>query len=131
MRYFQFRAAFICAAAIALLTTAASAANKPNILVIWGDDIGTWNTSFWSRGMMGYQTPNIDRIAKEGVAFTVADTTIASVDPLGIVTGLKDGTTTLTVTSGNLKSEVSVEVTGVNAGAETTAKATTTKKTTK
>jgi len=43
---------------------------KPNILVIWGDDIGTWNTSFWSRGMMGYLTPNIDRIAKEGVAFT-------------------------------------------------------------
>lgn len=43
---------------------------KPNILVIWGDDIGTWNTSFWSRGMMGYRTPNIDRIAKEGVGFT-------------------------------------------------------------
>jgi arylsulfatase A-like enzyme len=43
---------------------------KPNILVIWGDDIGTWNISHNSRGMMGYQTPNIDRIAKEGVAFT-------------------------------------------------------------
>ncbi len=43
---------------------------KPNILVIWGDDIGTWNISYNSRGMMGYQTPNIDRIAKEGVAFT-------------------------------------------------------------
>ena len=45
-------------------------AKKPNILVIWGDDIGTWNISHNSRGMMGYQTPNIDRIAKEGVAFT-------------------------------------------------------------
>ena len=45
-------------------------ARKPNILVIWGDDIGTWNISHNSRGMMGYQTPNIDRIAKEGVAFT-------------------------------------------------------------
>jgi arylsulfatase A-like enzyme len=43
---------------------------KPNILVIWGDDIGTWNISHNSRGMMGYKTPNIDRIAKEGVAFT-------------------------------------------------------------
>ena len=43
---------------------------KPNILVIWGDDIGNMNISFNSRGVMGYQTPNIDRIAKEGVAFT-------------------------------------------------------------
>jgi arylsulfatase len=43
---------------------------KPNILVIWGDDIGTWNISHNSRGMMGYKTPNIDRIAREGVAFT-------------------------------------------------------------
>ncbi|WP_231632498.1 arylsulfatase [Mangrovimonas sp. TPBH4] len=44
--------------------------NKPNILVIWGDDIGTWNISHNNRGMMGYKTPNIDRIAKEGLAFT-------------------------------------------------------------
>ncbi len=43
---------------------------KPNILVIWGDDIGTWNISHNNRGMMGYQTPNIDRVADEGVAFT-------------------------------------------------------------
>lgn len=43
---------------------------KPNILVIWGDDIGTWNISHNSRGMMGYSTPNIDRIAKEGISFT-------------------------------------------------------------
>jgi arylsulfatase A-like enzyme len=42
----------------------------PNILVIWGDDIGTWNISHNNHGMMGYQTPNIDRIAKEGIAFT-------------------------------------------------------------
>jgi arylsulfatase A-like enzyme len=46
------------------------AAKKPNILVIWGDDIGTWNISHNNRGMMGYQTPNIDRIAREGVGFT-------------------------------------------------------------
>ena len=50
--------------------TAAQTGKKPNILVIWGDDIGTWNISHNSRGMMGYRTPNIDRIAREGVAFT-------------------------------------------------------------
>ena len=43
---------------------------KPNVLVIWGDDIGYWNLSCYSRGMMGYQTPNIDRIANEGMLFT-------------------------------------------------------------
>jgi arylsulfatase len=43
---------------------------KPNILVLWGDDIGWWNISFNSRGQMGYRTPNIDRIAHEGAAFT-------------------------------------------------------------
>ena len=46
------------------------ASGKPNILVIWGDDIGTWNISHNNRGMMGYKTPNIDRIAREGVSFT-------------------------------------------------------------
>ena len=46
------------------------AAGKPNILVIWGDDIGQTNVSTYSRGMMGYRTPNIDRIAKEGMMFT-------------------------------------------------------------
>jgi arylsulfatase len=45
-------------------------AGKPNVLVIWGDDIGTWNISHTNRGMMGYSTPNIDRIAAEGIAFT-------------------------------------------------------------
>ncbi len=39
---------------------------KPNILIIWGDDIGYWNVSAYNQGMMGYKTPNIDRIAKEG-----------------------------------------------------------------
>src|SRR3974390_2054232 len=42
---------------------------KPNILVIMGDDIGWYNTSVYNRGDMGYQTPNIDRIAKEGSMF--------------------------------------------------------------
>jgi arylsulfatase len=43
---------------------------KPNFLIMWGDDIGWWNISYNNRGQMGYQTPNIDRIAREGVAFT-------------------------------------------------------------
>ena len=51
-------------------TTPVFAANKPNILVIWGDDIGYWNVSHNNRGMMGYKTPNIDRIANEGLSFT-------------------------------------------------------------
>lgn len=46
------------------------ATKQPNILVIWGDDIGYWNISAYSRGMMGYQTRNIDRIANEGMLFT-------------------------------------------------------------
>ena len=45
-------------------------AKKPNILILWGDDIGIWNISHFSRGMMGYRTPNIDRVAEEGVTFT-------------------------------------------------------------
>ena len=45
-------------------------ANKPNILVIWGDDIGISNLSCYSHGLMGYRTPNIDRIAREGMMFT-------------------------------------------------------------
>jgi Arylsulfatase A and related enzymes len=49
---------------------AADKGKKPNILVIWGDDIGAWNISHNNRGMMGYQTPNIDRLAREGLSFT-------------------------------------------------------------
>jgi arylsulfatase len=48
------------------------AEQKPNILVIWGDDIGMWNLSCYSKGMMGYRTPNIDRLASEGMLFTDA-----------------------------------------------------------
>ncbi|MBW2540300.1 MAG: sulfatase-like hydrolase/transferase, partial [Deltaproteobacteria bacterium] len=43
---------------------------KPNIVIIWGDDIGQSNISAYSMGLMGYQTPNIDRVAKEGMIFT-------------------------------------------------------------
>ncbi|MFT5482970.1 MAG: arylsulfatase A-like enzyme [Halieaceae bacterium] len=52
------------------LGQAAIAADQPNILVIWGDDIGIWNISRYNMGQMGYQTPNIDRIANEGTVFT-------------------------------------------------------------
>jgi len=46
------------------------AARKPNILIIWGDDIGYWNVSAYNQGMMGYKTPSIDSIAKQGALFT-------------------------------------------------------------
>jgi arylsulfatase len=46
------------------------AEKKPNILILWGDDVGWWNISYNSRGQMGYRTPNIDRVGNEGVAFT-------------------------------------------------------------
>ncbi|GAA4311428.1 hypothetical protein GCM10023115_32940 [Pontixanthobacter gangjinensis] len=45
------------------------AQEKPNILIIWGDDVGMWNISAYHRGMMGGETPNIDRIGKEGMIF--------------------------------------------------------------
>src|SRR5262245_60664797 len=49
---------------------AQSAPKKPNILIIMGDDIGWFNPSIYHRGIMGYETPNIDRIGKEGAMFT-------------------------------------------------------------
>ena len=56
--------------ALTLVAGPAGAADKPNILIIWGDDIGEFNISAYNMGMMGYRTPNIDRIAKEGALFT-------------------------------------------------------------
>ena len=55
---------------LAAFVAPATAQDRPNIVVIWGDDVGFWNVGAYSRGMMGYQTPNIDRIAKEGALFT-------------------------------------------------------------
>ena len=60
----------IIGAALLLQAPLVLAADKPNILVIFGDDIGYWNLSYNSDGMMGYRTPNIDRIANEGMRFT-------------------------------------------------------------
>jgi arylsulfatase len=54
------------------LSNAAAQEKKPNILIIWGDDIGVHNISAYNRGLMGYRTPNIDRIAREGAIFTDA-----------------------------------------------------------
>ena len=64
------RFAISLAVATLLLPLLADAADKPNILVIWGDDVGQSNVSAYTRGMMGYRTPNIDRIASEGMLFT-------------------------------------------------------------
>ena len=66
IRRFVSAVTFVLAGAV----TAAAQEKKPNILIIWGDDIGFWNISAYNQGMMGYKTPNIDRIAKEGALFT-------------------------------------------------------------
>ena len=69
------RPCFLIALAVVLLAgmvlsdPALAAKDKPNVLVIWGDDIGISNISAYSDGLMGYETPNIDRIAKEGIRF--------------------------------------------------------------
>ena len=56
--------------ATGLVTPVQAQTKKPNILVIWGDDVGWSNVSAYNMGMMGYRTPNIDRIADEGLLFT-------------------------------------------------------------
>jgi arylsulfatase len=64
------RAAQFASAFLLLLSGLAHGQDKPNILVIWGDDIGQSNISAYTMGLVGYRTPNIDRIAKEGMIFT-------------------------------------------------------------
>ena len=64
-------------AAVAMLFSAAALPataqqKKPNIVIIWGDDIGQTDVSAYSMGLMGFRTPNIDRVANEGVAFTAS-----------------------------------------------------------
>ncbi len=72
MRTLPLSLAFVCTAALWVpgLAQGAEGKTKPNIVVIWGDDIGWSNISAYNMGMMGYKTPNIDRIAKEGAKFT-------------------------------------------------------------
>jgi hypothetical protein len=62
----------VSAALMCAVVPAMAADKKPNILVIWGDDIGIYNISAYNLGVMGYRTPSIDRIAKEGALFTDA-----------------------------------------------------------
>lgn len=57
---------------LALLARPGVAADQPNFLMLWGDDIGYWNISAYNQGMMGYETPNIDSIAQDGMLFTHA-----------------------------------------------------------
>jgi len=54
----------------ALIANISSAQTKPNIVIIWGDDVGQSDVSAYSMGLMGFRTPNIDRVAKEGMIFT-------------------------------------------------------------
>jgi arylsulfatase len=55
---------------LAAMSLSAYSQDKPNMLIIWGDDIGQSNISAYTMGLMGYRTPNIDRIAREGMIFT-------------------------------------------------------------
>jgi arylsulfatase A-like enzyme len=64
------RLALAASSVVALASGAFAQEDQPNVLVIWGDDIGLWNVSAYNQGMMGYETPNIDRIASEGMLFT-------------------------------------------------------------
>jgi len=63
-------AAIVVGLALVVSPALAAEQKKPNILIIWGDDIGGFNISAYNQGVMGYKTPNIDRIAKEGALFT-------------------------------------------------------------
>ena len=63
-------AAFVAVAVMLLGSMPARAQQKPNIVIIWGDDIGQSDISAYSHGLMGFKTPNIDRVAKEGMMFT-------------------------------------------------------------
>ncbi|TAK62712.1 arylsulfatase [Methylobacter sp.] len=72
-KHMQQRSAAVVLIALAVYTAmvpAQAADTKPNIVIIWGDDIGQTNVSAYSRGVMGYSTPNIDRVANEGIMFT-------------------------------------------------------------
>jgi arylsulfatase A-like enzyme len=62
--------ASLCMLTVIGVPFALAQAKQPNILIIWGDDVGYWNVSVYNHGMMGYKTPNIDRIAREGGFFT-------------------------------------------------------------
>jgi arylsulfatase len=64
-----FGSIFLSLICLSLSLTSTAQTDKPNILIIWGDDVGMWNISAYHRGMMGGSTPNLDRIANEGMIF--------------------------------------------------------------
>jgi arylsulfatase len=66
---FSFSRKMMTVILLLVMGPAFGATDKPNILVIFGDDIGMWNISAYHRGMMGGSTPNIDRIANEGALY--------------------------------------------------------------
>ena len=71
IRWLRFGVTILGIGLVAVNTFVATAQDaKPNIIVIWGDDIGVHNISAYNHGIMGYKTPNIDRLAKEGMMFT-------------------------------------------------------------
>ena len=70
MRLFTVMTLAIACASFSIAKPAGAQTEKPNILVIWGDDIGQSNISAYTFGLVGYRTPNIDRIAREGMMFT-------------------------------------------------------------
>jgi len=69
-RYFYTCILLMITVPLFMATGVVAESKTPNVLVIWGDDIGGFNISAYNMGMMGYKTPNIDRIAKEGALFT-------------------------------------------------------------
>ena len=72
MNFVLYMSAILLALAWSVNPAVAAKTKKPNILVIWGDDVGMYNISAYHRGMMGGKTPNLDRIANEGALFTDA-----------------------------------------------------------
>ena len=84
----NFQAMIVASLSIATLvvcSTTAMAADKPNILMIMGDDIGYWNIGAYHRGMMAGETPHIDQLAAEGAIFT--DAYAEALKDMGYVTG--------------------------------------------
>jgi arylsulfatase len=72
---------FVFVIAAGGMAAAQPTGKQPNILIIWGDDVGYWNISAYNLGMMGYRTPNIDRIAREGALFTATACLAPSAGP--------------------------------------------------
>ena len=66
----------VLAGVVLLASSLVAAADKPNILVVWGDDVGQSNISTYTHGLVGYHTPNIDRIANEGLKLDPRNETI-------------------------------------------------------